>query len=117
MLFIKALQKMLKLDLILQIMNQIDRYQKEKIKTIGLMEDELDGKNMIKSVAVRGKASSYLINGDSEDKKAKGVMKRKLEFKNYKNTLKITELKNKINHLEKNKIRIVSLKKIIKNSK
>ena len=29
---IKTLQKMLKLNLILQIMNQIDRYQKEKIK-------------------------------------------------------------------------------------
>ena len=29
---IKTLQKMLKLDLILQNMNQIDRYQKEEIK-------------------------------------------------------------------------------------
>ena len=79
------------------------------------MEDELDGKNMIKSAGVRGKASSYLIDGDSEDKKEKGVMKRKLEFKNSKNSLKITELKNKINHPEKNKIVIVSLKKVIRN--
>ena len=32
MIFIKILQKILKLNLILQIMNQIDHYQKEKIK-------------------------------------------------------------------------------------
>ena len=31
--FIKTLQKMLKLDLILQIMNQIDHFLNEKIKT------------------------------------------------------------------------------------
>ena len=70
---------------------------------------------MITSAGVRGKASSYLIDDDSEDNKEKGVMKRKLEFKNSKNSLKITELKNKINHLEKNKIVIVSLKKVIRN--
>ena len=32
MIFIKILQKILKLNLILQIMNQIDHYQKRKIK-------------------------------------------------------------------------------------
>ena len=32
MIFIKVLQKMLKLDSILQIMSQIDRYQKKNIK-------------------------------------------------------------------------------------
>ena len=32
MIFIKIMQKMLKLDLILQMMNQADHYQKEKIK-------------------------------------------------------------------------------------
>ena len=32
MIFIKILQKILKLNLILQIMNQIDHYQKGKIK-------------------------------------------------------------------------------------
>ena len=43
MIFIKTLQKILKLDLILKIMNQIDHWLKEK-KVIGLMKDELDGK-------------------------------------------------------------------------
>ena len=38
MIFIKKLQKMLKLDLILQIMNQIGRYQKEKKKSTWINE-------------------------------------------------------------------------------
>ena len=52
--FIKTLQKMLKLDLILEIMNQIDCYQKEKGKKVtGLMKDKLGGKIMIKLVGLR----------------------------------------------------------------
>ena len=44
---IKMLQKMLELNLILQVMNQIDHYQKQKRKkVIGLIKDELGGKNM-----------------------------------------------------------------------
>ena len=43
----KMLQKMLELNLILQVMNQIDHYQKQKRKkVIGLIKDELGGKNM-----------------------------------------------------------------------
>ena len=49
---------------------------------------------------------SYLIDDDSEDKKAKGttkcVVKRKLKFEICKSRLEVTQLKNKINHLEKN---------------
>ena len=41
MIFIMKLQKILKLDLILQIMNKIDRYQNEKIKKAnGSMKDK-----------------------------------------------------------------------------
>ena len=56
MIFTKILQKMLKLDLTLQIMNQnaiplIDCYQKGKNeKVISLMKDELGGKIMAKFV-------------------------------------------------------------------
>ena len=36
--------------------------------------------------------------------------KRKLNFENYKNCLKATQLKNKINNLEKNKINVYGIK-------
>ena len=43
------------------------------------------------------------------------MIKRKLKFENYKNCLKTTQFENKINYLEKNKIDMESIKKIIKN--
>ena len=75
---------------------------------------------MTKFVGLRAKTYSYLIDDGSEEKKAKHtknyVIKRKLKFENYKNCLEATQLDNKIEYLEKNKINIDSLKKIIKNS-
>ena len=75
---------------------------------------------MTKSVGLRAKTYSYLIDDDNEDKKAKGtkkcVIRRKLKFENYKNCLESTQLENKINCLEKNKIDIDSIKKFIKNN-
>ena len=48
-------------------------------------------------------------------KKAKGTKKcviiRKLKFENYKSSLEVTQIKNKINHIEQNKINIDSPKK------
>ena len=48
-------------------------------------------------------------------------MKRKHIFESYKNYLKVTQLENKINHLEKNEVDADSLKKdhkeLIKNKK
>ena len=71
---------------------------------------------MTKFVGLRAKTYSYLVNDGSEDKKARGtkkyVIERKLKFENHKNCLEATELENKINHLEKNKINIDGLKKI-----
>ena len=76
---------------------------------------------MSKFFRLRAKTCSYLIDDDSEDKKAKSakncVIKRKLKFENYNNCLEATQLDNKIKYLEKSKISIDSLKKIIKNSK
>ena len=75
-------------------------------KVVGLMKDELGGIIMIEFDGLRAKTYSYLIDGDSEDKKAKGttkcVIKRKLKFENYKNCLEATQLNNKINYQEKN---------------
>ena len=39
------------------------------------------------------------------------MIKRKLEFENYKNCLEATQLANKVNHLEKSRIDIDSFKK------
>ena len=70
MMFTKILQKMLKLDLILQIMNLIHWYEKEKRKTmIGLMKDALLGTIIIEFVRIRSKIYTYLIDDGSEDKK------------------------------------------------
>ena len=57
------------------------------------MKDELVGKIMTKSVGLRAKIYSYLIDNGSEDKKTKGTkkcaIKRKLK-------LEATQLENKI---------------------
>ena len=75
---------------------------------------------MTKYFGLRAKSYSYLIDHGSEVPKAKGtkkcVIKRKLEFENYKNCLEATQVENKVNCLEKNKINIDSLKKILKNN-
>ena len=77
---------------------------------------------MKKFVGLRAKAYSYLIDGSSEDKKAKStktyVIKRNLKYKVDKNCLEANQLGNKIYHLE---IGIDCLKKdhkeFIKNEK
>ena len=46
-----------------------------------------------------------------KQKTQKYVIKRKRKFKNYKNCLKTTQLDNKINHLEKNKITTNTMEK------
>ena len=60
---------------------------------------------MTKFVGLRAKTYNYLIDNSSEDKKAKStkkcVIKRKLKFENYKNSLEITQFENKIKPLEK----------------
>ena len=43
-------------------------------------------------------------------------MKRKLKFQDYKNCLEVAQIENKINHFEKNKIGVDSLKEFIKNN-
>ena len=76
-------------------------------KVIGLMKDELGGKIMKTFVGLRAKIYSYLIDDGSEDKKAKGTEKCVIK----KFCLAATQLKNKINLLEKNKTDIESIKK------
>ena len=84
-------------------------------KMIGLMKDELGGKTMTKFVGLRVNMYSYLIDDDSEDKKAKDtktcVIKRKLKLENYKNCFEATQLENKIYYPEKIKLTQIILKK------
>ena len=79
------------------------------------MKDQLGGKYMTKFFGLRAKTYNYLINDGSEDEKSKVTrkcaVKRKLKFENYKNCLRVTQLENKIKHLEKTKINIDSIKK------
>ena len=60
-------------------------------KVIGLFKDKLGGKIITEFVALRAKAYAYLMEDDSEHKKAKGtkmfVIKRELMFKIYKDSL------------------------------
>ena len=70
---------------------------------------------MTKVFWLRAKTSNYLTYDSGEYKKAKdtetSVRKKKLKFGNYKNCLKVTQFKNKMNHLEKNQIDIDSIKR------
>ena len=72
-------------------------------------------------VGLGAKTYSYLKDNHDEDKKAKGtkkcVMKRKIKFQYYKNSLEVAQIENKINHLEKNKTDADSPKEFIKNNK
>ena len=89
---------------------ELDRLlQKRKVKkVIRLMKDKLGWKMMTKFVGLKTKTYSHLTDGSSEDKKAKGtkkcVVKKPLEFENYKKFLEATQFENKINHLEKTKL-------------
>ena len=87
----KALRIMLEKDLTHQIMEFRDRYQKVKIKKIGLMKNELGRKITTEFAGLRPNTSSYLINSGNEDKEAKGtkkcVIKRRLKLEDYKKCL------------------------------
>ena len=60
-------------------------------KVIGMFKDELGGKIMKEFCALRAKTYTYLMDDDNEKKKAKGIkkciIKRRLTFENYKDSL------------------------------
>ena len=78
------------------------------------MKDELGGQIMKEFVGLRPKTYSYLKDNNDEDKKIKGtkkyVIKRKLNFQDYKNCLEVAQIENKISHLKKKTIYVDSLK-------
>ena len=74
-------------------------------KLIRLIKDELGRKILTKFVGLRAKTYIYLIDDGTSDKKAKDtkkcVIKRNLNFENYKNCLEAAQIENKTNYLEK----------------
>ena len=60
-------------------------------KVIGMFKDELGGKIMKEFCAPRAKTYAHLIDDDIEKKKAKGtkkcIIRRRLTFKNYKESI------------------------------
>ena len=62
---------------------------------------------MTKFVGLKAKTYRYLIDYGNKDKEAKDaekcIMKRKLEFEDYKNCLEATQFDNKIIYLQKTK--------------
>ena len=65
-------------------------------KVIGLFEDELGGKTMKELYVLTAKTYSYLMDDDSEVKRAKrtkkSIIKRELMFENYKDCLFMVRL-------------------------
>ena len=60
-------------------------------KVIGMFKDELGGKIIKEFCALRAETYAYLMDDDSEKKKAKGtqkcIIKRRIMFENYKDSL------------------------------
>ena len=87
-------------------MNYADHFRKEKIKiVIRIRKDKLGGKIMTEFVELRTKTYRYLIDGGSENEKAKApkiVSNKPLTLGNYKSCLKATQLDNEINYNEIN---------------
>ena len=85
------------------------------------MEYEFGQKIMTQFVALRANTYSHLTDGSNEDEKAKDTKKRviktKLKIENYKNCLEVTQLENKVIHLEKNETDIESIKELMKKNK
>ena len=88
MIFKTTLQKMLKLDLVLQIMNYrpLSRGKNKKCNCIN--ERWIRWKTMTKFVVLRARTYTYSIDDGIEDKKPKGKKKvrhkKTVKFENYK---------------------------------
>ena len=86
--FIKTLLMMSKNGLTYQT---TEKMIKDRFQQIRTRKDELGGKIMKEFVALKAKTYPYLVNDDTEHKKAKGtkkcVIKRDLMLKNYKDCL------------------------------
>ena len=73
---------------------------------------------MAEFAALRPKTCSYLTSNNYENKKTSSTkkqdIKRKINFEDYNHCLQATQLKNKMNHLEKIDLMQIVLEKSIK---
>ena len=85
---------------------------------IGLIKDGLGGQILKKVFWWKAKTYSCLKDNNDDDKKSKDrkscVIKRKVKFNDYKKCLKVSQIENIINYLEKTEIDADSLKEITK---
>ena len=77
------------------------------------LQKKLGEKIVTELVALRPKTYGYLTDDSDENKKSevtkKCAIKRKLKFEDHKHCLEATNLENKINHIENNKLNEDSL--------
>ena len=77
------------------------------------MKDELGGQIMKKLVGLRPKTYSYLKDSNYKGKKTKDTKicaAKKLKYQDYNNYLKVSQILNKVNYLEKKGINVDILK-------
>ena len=95
--------------------------KRKKKKVIGLMKDELCVKIVTVFSVSRPKTYSCLTDEHDEKTQKKCVIKRKLKFEGSKHCLEATQLENKTNQQERNKLHVNILrqnhKEFIKNNK
>ena len=53
-----------------------------------------------------------MVVNEKSKRRKKCVMKRKIKFEDYKNCLKAAQIENKLNHLEKDKMIWIFIKKL-----
>ena len=72
------------------------------------MKGKSGGKIIKEFVGLRAKTYSYLIDDGGEDKKAKDtkmcIIKRTIQFEDYKNCLEVAKLESKSKHVKKIKL-------------
>ena len=100
-------------DMAENVQTRFDTSNYEKGKPLPKGRKYFGGKILTEFHALRPEMCSYLTDDNDENKKSKDtkgcVIKRKLQFEDYKNCLEATQLENESIQIEKNKIDVDSL--------
>ena len=100
-------------DMAKDVQTRFDTLNYEKGKLLPKGRKYFGRKIMTEFHTLRPEMCSYLMDDNGENKKPKDTkgcaIKRKIQFKDYKNCLEATQLENKSIQIEKNKIDVDSL--------